>query len=177
MSKCTCSNAWQCSPVMFIVLFWLGWISNPSWHTTRVPLRCSVTLTVAVDVMDVPVTTSVTLNWNGGSENTSSSLRWRRAREILRDGISHWCPREGTVHVKVTVSPGHSLSTLDCNWAPETKGETTLLHLHRTVQRSSYLSYVRSTRWELAVTVVTGWFTVPFWPSYYQIEIVSTHTK
>ena len=159
-----------------MVLFWLGWTFNPSWHTTRVPLRSSVALTVAVDVMD-PLLTSVTVNWNGGSENTLSLLRRRRTREMLRDGISHSCPREETVHLNSTISPGHGLSTLDCNWAPETEGETTLLHLHRAVQRSSYLSYVRSMRWELAVTVVTGWFSVPFWPSYYQIEIVSTHTK
>ena len=81
---------------------------------TRVPLRSSVALTVAVDVMD-PVLTSVTLNQNGGSGNTLFLLRRTRSREMLRDGISHPCPREGTVHVKVTVSPGHGLSTLDCN--------------------------------------------------------------
>lgn len=120
---CVSGRLNHCSPIMFMVLFWLRRILNPSRHMTRVPLRSSVALTVAVDVMD-PVLTSVTVNWNGGSKNTLFLLRRRRAREMLRDGISHPCPREGTVHVKVTVSPGHGLSTLVCNWALEAEKNT-----------------------------------------------------
>ena len=52
----------KCSPKMLIELLWSGSIPIPSRHTTRIPLRCVVTVTVAVDVMDVPVITSVTVN-------------------------------------------------------------------------------------------------------------------
>ena len=42
---------------------------------------------------------------------------------MSRDGTLHWCAREEIVHVNVTLSPGHGLSTLDCNLAPEAEGE------------------------------------------------------
>ena len=50
------------SPMMFMMMLWSGSVPTPSRHTTRVPLRSVVAATVAVDVMDVPVLTSVTLN-------------------------------------------------------------------------------------------------------------------
>ena len=53
-------------PLRVMMLFWSGSIPTPSRHTTIVPLRSEVAVTVAVDVMNVPVLTSVTLNWNGG---------------------------------------------------------------------------------------------------------------
>ena len=108
-------------PIMLIVLLWSGSIPIPSRHTTRVPLSSVVTVTVAVDVMDVPVTTSVTVNWNWASENALPWSRGRRDREMFNDGMSHWCPLEGIVHVNITLFPGHGLSTLDCSWAPETE--------------------------------------------------------
>ena len=113
----------ECSPMMLTMLLWSGSIPIPSRHTTRVPLRCMVTVTVAVDLMDVPVITSVTANWNGESEITLPWSRGRRDREMFKNGMSHWCPTEETVHVNVTLSPGQGLSTLDCNWAPETENE------------------------------------------------------
>ena len=54
-----------CSPLRFMVVFWFGSTRLPSLHNTRVPLRSSVTFTVAVDVVDVPGTTSVTANSKG----------------------------------------------------------------------------------------------------------------
>ena len=111
-----------CLPIMLMVLLCSGSIPIPSRHTTRVPLRCVVTVIVAVDLMDVPVITSVTVNWNGGSEITLPWSRGRRDREML-NGMSHWCPLERIVQVNVTLSPGHGLSTLDCNIAPETENE------------------------------------------------------
>ena len=116
-----------CSPLRFMVLRWSGSVPTPSWHTTRVPLRSAVALTVAVDVMDVPGITSVTLNVNGGwSVITLPWSRRRRDREMPRDWMFHWCPRDGIVQMKVTVFPGHGLSTLDCNWAPETENKQSL---------------------------------------------------
>ena len=113
------------SPMMFMMLLWSGSVPTPSRHTTRVPLRSAVAVTVAVDVMDVPITTSVTVNWNGGwSMITLPWSRGRRDREIFKNRMSHWCPIEGIVQVKVTLSPGHGLSTLDCNWAPEYEIQT-----------------------------------------------------
>ena len=52
----------ECLPKMLIAWFCSGSIPIPSRHTIRVPLRCVVTVTVAVDLMDVRVTTSVTVN-------------------------------------------------------------------------------------------------------------------
>ena len=50
-----------------MVVFWFGSTRLPSLHKTRVPLRFAVTLTVtvAVDVMDAPGTASVTANSKG----------------------------------------------------------------------------------------------------------------
>ena len=110
--------------MMFMVLLWSGSIPIPSWHTTMVPLRSAVAVTVAVDVILDPVITSVTVNWNGGwSVITLPRSRGRRDWIIPRDGMCHWCAGEEIVHVKVTLSPGHGLSRLDCNWAPETESE------------------------------------------------------
>ena len=127
-----CSPKYIISPVRYIVMFWSGSIPIPSWHTTRVPLRSAVMFTVAVDVMHVPVLTSVTLNWNGGSDITRPRSPGRRDRTMSRDGTLHRCATEGTVQVNVTLSPGHGLSTLDCNWAPETKREWQLLDINLT---------------------------------------------
>ena len=107
--------------MMLIVVLCSGSIPIPSRHIVRVLLSSVVTVTVAVDLMDVFVITSVTVNWNGGSENTLPWSRGRSDREMFNDGMTHWCPLEGIVHVNVTLSPGHDLSTLDCNWAPETE--------------------------------------------------------
>ena len=126
----------ECSPKMLIVLLWYGSIPIPSRHTTRVPLRCVVTVTVAVDVMDVPVTASVTVNWNGGSEITLPWSRGRRDREMFINEMFHWCPLEGIVHVNVTLSLGHGLSALDCNWAHETEKEQCCSYLSLTTQHT-----------------------------------------
>ena len=107
-------------PRMFMVSFFSASIRLPSWHTTSVPLRSAVALTVVVDVMDVPVTTSVTVNWNGGSESTSALSAGVRDREMPSDGTTHRCRVDWIAHVNTTFSPGHGLSTLDCNSAPET---------------------------------------------------------
>ena len=113
----------QCLPMMFMMLLWSGSIPKPSWHTIRVPLRSAVAVTVAVDVMDVPGITSVTLNWNGGSEITPPWSPGIRDRGMSRPEASHRCESEKIVHVNVTLSPGHGLCTLDCNWASETENE------------------------------------------------------
>ena len=128
-------NYTACSPLRFMVVFWFGSTRLPSSHKTRVPLRFAATLTVAVDVMDVPVITSVTLNSKGWSD--CSWLLGTRVWEMLRDGTLHWCTREGTVHVNTICSPGHGLSTLDCNWAPETaKGQC--FHLETTHKKLAF---------------------------------------
>ena len=108
-----------------MVLLWSGSIPIPSWHKTMVPLRSAVAVTVAVDVIILdPVITSVTVNWNGGwSETTLPWSRGRRDWKIPSDAMFHWWPREGIVQVNVTLSPGHNLSTLDCNWTPETESK------------------------------------------------------
>ena len=101
---------------MFMVLFCSGKMPETSRHKTRVPLRSVVTVTTAVDsvmVVLVPIL-SVTANSNGGSGNEPMLLE-RRAREMLRDGTIQSCAIEDTVHVNVTLSPGHGLSALDCN--------------------------------------------------------------
>ena len=108
-------------PLRVMVLFLSGSIPIPSWHKTRVPLKSEVAVSVAVDVMNVPVLTSVTANWNGGSEITWPRSLGRRDREMAMDGTLHRCAREGSVQVNVTPSPGHGLSTLDSSWAPETE--------------------------------------------------------
>ena len=123
---------------MLIVLFCSGSIPIPSRHTTRVPLRSVVTVTVAVDVMDVPVLTSVTVNWNWASGNTLPWSRGRRDREMFKNGMSHWCPLEGIVHVNVTLSLGHGLSTLDCNWAPETENEQCCSYISLKTQHTNF---------------------------------------
>ena len=119
--------AWRQSteylPKIFMVLFWSGSIPTPSWQMTTVPLRSGVAFTVAVDVILDPVI-SVTLNWKGGW--LEITLPWSRGRSdwmISREGTSHRCAREDILHVNVTLSPGHGLSTLDCNWATETENE------------------------------------------------------
>ena len=114
-----------CSPMIIMVLLWSGSIPIPSRHTTTVPLRSTVAVTVAVDVMDLVINcTSVTLKWNGGwLVITLPRLLGRRDRVMFNDGMFHWCAREEIVHVNITLSPGHGLSTLDCNWAPEAEGE------------------------------------------------------
>jgi len=125
ISQFTCTrNNCKYSPLRLMVLVWSGSTRLPSWHIIKVSLRPSVILTIAIDVMDVPGTTSVTLNSNGGSEITP--LCWLlgvSARLMPRDGTLHWCAVEEIVHVKVTVSPRHGLSALDCNWANETEKE------------------------------------------------------
>ena len=105
-----------CSPLSINVLLWSGLFPTKSLQLTSVLFRSSVAVTVAIDVMLLSVT-AVTLNWNGGSEEN----RVLRESSMLRDETTHWCAREGTVQVNITVSPGHGLSTLDCNWAPETE--------------------------------------------------------
>ena len=111
------------SPTMFMVLLWSASIPIPSRHKTMVPLRSLVVVTVAVDVID-PVITAVTVNWNGGwSVITLPWLLGRSSRVIFNDGMFHWCPTEEIVHVNITLSPGHGLFTLDCNWAAETEDE------------------------------------------------------
>ena len=119
----SCRHNLTCSPLRFIVVFWSGSLPIPSWHMTRVPLSATVTVTVAVDVINLVITCTMVI-WKGGSEITRPSLLGRSARVIPRDGTLHWCAREGTVHVKVTVSPGHGLSTLVCNWALEAEKNT-----------------------------------------------------
>lgn len=117
-----------------MMVFCSGSVPLLSRHRIRVPLRSSVTLTVAVDVIiDVPV--SVTVNWNGGSEITWPRLPGR-SWVMPRDGTCHWCPAEGTVHVNVTLSPGHGLSILDRNWAPETESKEMLLFRNYTYKAS-----------------------------------------
>ena len=120
-----------CSPLRIMVASWFGSIRLPSRHKTRVPLRFAVALNVAVDVMDVPGTTSVTLNSKGGSGITFPRPTGASVRTMLRDETTHWCEVEESVQVNVTLSPGHGLSTLDCNWAPETeKGWEANMILH-----------------------------------------------
>ena len=116
----------ECLPMIFMLLLWSGSIPIPSWHKTVVPLRSGMALTVAVDVID-PVITSMRLNWNGGSEITLPWSRGRRDWIISWDGTSHRCASEDIVHVNITLSPGHGLSTLDCNSASETKRDNNTL--------------------------------------------------
>ena len=100
-----------------MVLLWAGSDPpTPSSHETRVSLSLIVAVTVAVDVMDTPITTSVTLNSNGGSGNTWPWLAGARVSVIPRDVTLHTCTVEKIVHVNTSCSPGHGLSTLDCNW-------------------------------------------------------------
>ena len=115
------------SPLRFMVLFLPASLRLPSLHTTSVPLRFVAAVTVAVDVMDVPVTTSVTVNTNGVSETTISWSAGVRDRAMPSDEISHRCAVDSSAHVNTTFSPGHGLSTLDCNSAPETERHTHLL--------------------------------------------------
>ena len=117
-----------------MVLFWSGSILMPSWHATMVPLRSEVAMTVAVDIILDSVITSVTLNWKGVLEISRPWSRGRIDWIIPRDGTLHWCATEGIVHVKVTLSPGHGFSTLDCNWAPETEKEQCCCSENNTLQ-------------------------------------------
>ena len=112
----------QSSPLSFMVLCCSVSIPMPSRHTTTVPLRSTVAVTVAVDVMD-PVITSVTVNWNGWLVITRPWSRRTSSQVMVNDGMFHWCPLEGIVHVNVTLSPGHCLSTLDWSWASVPKSE------------------------------------------------------
>ena len=128
-----------------MVLLWAGSDPRPSWHMTKIPLRSAVAVTVAVDVMDVPVLTSVTLNSNGGSGITWPRSPGRRDREILRDGMVHRCPREGTVQMNSILSSGHGLSTLDCNWAFETEKEWHCSYLI-SIKQSPCIQYQLSLR-------------------------------
>ena len=111
------------SPMMIMVLFWSGSITFPSWHDTKVLLRFSAAVTVAVDIMDVPGIATVTINWNGGSVITPPWLTGAKVRSMPRDETLHWCEVEEIVQVNVTRSPGHSVSTLDCSWAAETEAK------------------------------------------------------
>ena len=137
------------SPLRFMVLFWSGNTRLPSLHTIKVLLRSSVTFTVTVDVMDVPVLTSVTVNWNGGSENTWPWLLGRSARVMPKEEILHWCAREGTVHVNVTLSPGQGLSTLDCNWVSETNKQTNSNNNNNNKKRHHAYKRKTACHWEL----------------------------
>ena len=106
-----------------MVLFLSARLRLPSRHTTRVPLRFLAAVNVAVDVMYLPITTSVTVNTNGVSEITVSWSPGVRDRMMPSDGTSHRCAVDSSAHVNLTFSPGHGLSTLDCNIAPETENE------------------------------------------------------
>ena len=119
-----------------MVVFWFGSTILPSSHKIRVLLRFAVTLTVAVDVMDVPGTIPVTANSKGWSD--CGWLLGTRVWEMLRDGTSHRCSREDTVHVNVTLSPGHGLSTLDCSWAPKTENGQ-CFHLETTHKKLTFI--------------------------------------
>ena len=121
--------------MMLIMLLWSGSIPIPSRHTIRVPLSSVVTVTVAVDIMDVPIT-SVTANWNGGSEFILSRSRGRRDREMFKSGMSHWCPLAEIVQVSVTLSLGHGLFILVCNWANETEKEQWVSYVSLTTQHT-----------------------------------------
>ena len=57
-----CLSKYKYIPLSVMMLLWSGSIPIPSRHKTSVPLRSEVAVTVAVDVMDVPGTTSVTAN-------------------------------------------------------------------------------------------------------------------
>ena len=144
LHTCTHNNCIY-SPLRFMVLVWAGSDPIPSWHMTKVPLRSAVAVTVAVDVMDVPVLTSVTLNSNGGSGITWPWLAGRRLSVILRDGTVHRCAREATVQVNSILSPGHGLSTLDCNWAFETEKEWHCSYLI-SIKQSPCIQYQLSLR-------------------------------
>ena len=103
-----------------MVLLWSGSIPIPSWHTTTVPLRSTVAVTVADDVMD-PVITSVTLNWKVRDHPTlvtrknrlNNTKRWNTPLMWKRGNCTcecHTLPRTWSLHT------GLQLSTWSWRW-------------------------------------------------------------